>query len=100
MEGVGKDSVPGVLDFKVVDDVFSVPDSDTFTMCHHLARTQGIFAGGSSGLNVFGAVKVGNELASGTVVTVMCDTGIKYLSKVFSPEYLKEQGCPVEGVSN
>jgi len=82
IQGVGKDTVPGVLDFQVVDEMFVVTDTEAFNMCHKLARTQGIFAGGSSGLNVHGAVELGNRLESAaTIVTIMCDTGIKYLSK-------------------
>ena len=97
VEGVGKDSIPGVLDFKVVDQMFEVTDNEAISMCHRLARTQGIFAGGSAGLNVFAAVSVGNKLTSaGTVVTVMPDTGIKYLSKVYNPQYLSENNIALD----
>jgi len=97
VEGVGKDSIPGVLDFKLVDEMFEVNDKEAISMCHRLARTQGIFAGGSAGLNVFAAVKVANSLpGAGTVVTVLCDSGIKYLSKVYNPQYLSDNGIDLD----
>ena len=76
--------MPGVIDFGMIDDVVQVHDSDAFAMCHSLARTEGLMVGGSAGLNVHAAVKVAEDAPEGsTVVTVLCDLGVKYLSTVF-----------------
>merc|ERR1712166_224228 len=89
VEGVGKDSIPGVLDFTVVDEMRVVTDLEAISMCHRLAQQEGLFVGGSSGLNVHAAVTVGNDLSHpATIVTVMPDCGIKYLTKVYNQEYL------------
>lgn len=91
VEGVGKDTIPGALDFKVVDKMMQVTDKQSFDMCHRLAQTEGLFVGGSSGLNVHAAVAVANSVTEpATIVTVLPDTGIKYLSKVYSAEYLEK----------
>lgn len=86
-----------MLDLQVVDEMLEVTDAEAFRMCHRLAQTEGLFVGGSSGLNVHAAVTVGNSLRKpGTVVTVLPDTGIKYLSKVYNAEYLKEHSIDVK----
>jgi len=91
VEGVGKDSIPGTLNFDVVDEMFEVSDQQAFDTCHLLAQTEGLFVGGSSGLNVYAAVKIGNSAPAGaTIVTVMPDIGVKYLSKVYNTDYLTE----------
>jgi hypothetical protein len=64
-----------------------------FDMCHHLARAEGLCVGGSGGLNVTAALQVADKLTSpGVVVTVLPDLGVKYLSKVYSPEWLLANG--------
>lgn len=84
VEGAGKTNMPGVIDFSVIDDVVQVHDSDAFKMCHSLARSEGLMVGGSAGLNVHAAVEVAEGAEEGsTVVTVLCDLGVKYLSTVF-----------------
>ena len=84
VEGAGKLRMPGVIDFKYIDDVVQVGDDEAFSMCHTLARTEGLMVGGSAGLNVHAALKVAEAAPEGsTVVTVLCDLGVKYLSTVF-----------------
>jgi len=84
VEGAGKATIPGVIDFKVIDDVVQVEDDQAFAMCHHLARTEGLMVGGSAGLNVHAAVRVAEAAKDGSVVvTILCDLGVKYLSTVF-----------------
>eukprot|EP00656_Telonema_subtile_P024224 TRINITY_DN261_c0_g1_i7.p2 TRINITY_DN261_c0_g1~~TRINITY_DN261_c0_g1_i7.p2 ORF type:complete len:310 (+),score=78.97 TRINITY_DN261_c0_g1_i7:411-1340(+) len=91
VEGVGKDSIPGALDFKVVDEVMVFSDQDAFGMCHRMATTEGVLAGGSAGLNVCAAVAIANRATEPCViVTILCDSGVKYLSKVYNPEYLEQ----------
>ena len=83
VEGVGKDTVPGALDISLVDQVIQVTDEEAFRMCHRLAQKEGMLVGGSAGMNVHAAVTLANSLdAPATIVTVLCDTGIKYLTKV------------------
>jgi len=114
-EGVGKGNIPGCLNFDVVDKVVEVHDDDAFTMCRTLAQSDGIMAGGSSGMNVYTAVSVAQSIIAQhmqntknvaeastkakrhyTIVTVLCDSGIKYLSKVYNPRWLEENGLSTE----
>ena len=100
VEGVGKGSIPGAIDFRVIDDVLPVTDAETFAMCRRLARSEGILAGGSGGMNVHAALRVAAKLAAdgrpATVVTVMPDCGIKYLSKVYNDDWLAENGLAAD----
>lgn len=91
VEGAGKESLPGVIDFDVIDDVMQVSDMDSFAMCRNLACKEGLLVGGSAGLNVHAAVKLAESLEEPcTIVTILCDMGIKYLSKVYDEEWLTE----------
>lgn len=93
VEGIGNDFLVGCLDFSVIDEMFTVSDRDAFLTARRLAREEGIFCGGSAGLNVFAALKVARELGPGkTVVTVLCDSGQRYISKQFNDEWLKDLG--------
>jgi len=90
VEGVGKESLPGCLDCSVVDEVLPVSDKDAFYMCKQLARQEGIFVGGSAGLNAHAAVQLANQSEEAiTIVTILCDNGIKYLTKVYNDEWLQ-----------
>lgn len=101
VEGVGKDTIPGALDLKVVDEMMQVSDKEAFDMCHRLAQVEGLFVGGSSGLNVHAAVVLANSVeAPATIVTVMPDTGIKYLSKVYNREYLEHNHIQIADPKN
>eukprot|EP00035_Acanthoeca_spectabilis_P009490 m.168140 g.168140 ORF g.168140 m.168140 type:complete len:445 (+) comp14741_c0_seq15:248-1582(+) len=93
VEGVGKENIPGCLNISVVDDVIPVSDEDAFKMCYKLAHSEGVFVGGSAGLNVHAAVEVAKSLKGpATVVTLLCDLGVKYLSKIYSDEWLEKNG--------
>ncbi len=100
VEGVGKGSIPGAMDFALIDDVMPVSDSNAFAMCHYLASQAGILAGGSSGLNALAAICLANKMTEpATIVTIMPDTGLKYLSKIYNPTWLAENGI-VTGIPN
>lgn len=93
VEGVGKENIPGTMDFSQIDDAIRVADKDAFRMCHVMARDEGIMAGGSGGLNVYAAIQVANAVTEpSTVVTVIPDSGIKYLSKIYNEKWLLKQG--------
>lgn len=93
MEGIGEDHMTLAMDFSVVDDVVQFTDKDAFSTARRLAREEGILAGGSSGANVWAALKLAETLTlPATIVTVLPDNGIKYLSKCFNDEWMKTQG--------
>ena len=81
IQGIGASFVPGVLDRAVYNEVMRIEDRDAIAMTRRLAREEGILAGISAGANVFAARKVAEKLGAGkTVVTIICDTGERYLS--------------------
>jgi len=92
VEGIGGDRIPGTLDFHVVDEWMSVSDADAFGTARRLTRTEGIFSGGSSGLNVFCALELARRLddPEAMVVTILCDTGERYLSKLYDDNWMRE----------
>lgn len=92
VEGIGQDKVPGTLDLSLVDEFHTIGDKDSFAMARRLTREEGLFSGGSSGLMAHLALRVARELddPNALVVTLLCDTGERYLSKLYSDEWMRE----------
>lgn len=92
VEGIGGDKVPSTVWWDVIDEFRQVPDRDSMQMARRLAREEGILVGGSTGLNVVLALQVAKQVDNreGCVVTILCDTGERYLSKVFDDDWMQE----------
>ncbi|HKU61498.1 MAG TPA: pyridoxal-phosphate dependent enzyme [Gemmatimonadales bacterium] len=92
VEGIGGDKIPSTLWFDYVDEFRQVPDRTSFSLARRLAREEGILAGGSTGTNLYIALEVAREVddPAALVVTILCDTGERYLSKVFNDEWMQE----------
>jgi cystathionine beta-synthase len=92
VEGIGQDKLPGTLDMGVIDEFQTVGDKDAFAMARRLTREEGLFVGGSSGLIAHVALRVARELndPKAFIVTVLCDTGERYLSKLYNDEWMRE----------
>lgn len=92
VEGIGQDKVPGALDMAVVDEWRSVDDRTSFSMARRLTREEGLFVGGSSGLITHVALTIAREMADpdACVVCILCDTGERYLSKIYNDEWMRE----------
>ena len=92
VEGIGGDKIPSTLWFDYVDEFRQVPDRTSFSVARRLAREEGILAGGSTGTNLYIALEVAREVdnPAALVVTIISDTGERYLSKVFNDEWMQE----------
>eukprot|EP00732_Lithocolla_globosa_P005851 Lithocolla_globosa_v1_NODE_6354_length_1096_cov_251.577181.p4 type:complete len:125 gc:universal NODE_6354_length_1096_cov_251.577181:66-440(+) len=93
VEGVGKDSIPGALNMGIVDNMVRVTDKEAFTMCRYLSSSEAMLVGGSAGLNVAACVKLSEQIQGpATIVTVLPDAGLKYLSKIYSDDWMTAKG--------
>ena len=92
IEGIGQDKIPATLDMSMIDDFQTVGDKEAFAMARRLTREEGLFVGGSSGLIAHVALRVAREVddPNAFVVTVLCDTGERYLSKLYNDEWMRE----------
>ena len=92
VEGIGGDKIPSSLHWDVIDEWLPVSDQDAILIVRRLAREEGLLTGGSTGVNIVSALDVARRAndPSALVVTVLCDTGERYLSKVYNDEWLRE----------
>src|SRR5262252_732987 len=91
VEGIGQDEMPGNVDFSVIDEIHAVSDKNAFLRTRLLARTEGIFAGGSAGAALHIALKTCESLSQNDVVVVIIpDSGTRYLSKIYNDNWMKE----------
>jgi cysteine synthase A len=94
-EGIGQGRVTGNLDGAQIDDAFQIPDSEMLSVLYDLLQEEGLLLGGSSGINVAGAIRLARELGPGkTIVTMLCDSGSRYQSKLFNPDFLRSKDLP------
>nr|WP_319948686.1 cysteine synthase A [uncultured Shimia sp.] len=94
-EGIGQGRITANLEGFTPDMLYQVPDEEALPVVFDLLSEEGLCLGGSSGVNVAGAMKMAREMGPGhTIVTVLCDYGTRYQSKLFNPDFLKEKGLP------
>ena len=97
-EGIGQGRITANLEGLVVDHPFRISDEEMLATVFALAQDEGLVMGGSSGVNIAGAVRLARAMGPGhTIVTILCDYGSRYQSKIFNPAFLKERGLPVPG---
>jgi len=95
MEGIGINRITDNIREAQVDSAFQIQDAEALSYIFDLLRHEGLCLGGSSGINIAGAVKLAEQLGPGhTIVTILCDYGNRYQSKLFNPAFLKNKGLP------
>jgi cysteine synthase A len=95
-EGIGQGRITGNLEGAPVDMAWRIPDEESLAIVFDLAQHEGLVLGGSSGVNVAGAIRMARELGPGhTIVTVLCDYGSRYASKLYNPSFLRSKNLPV-----
>ena len=94
-EGIGQGRITKNVEGTPVDFPFQIPDAEALPIVFDLLKEEGLCLGGSTGINVAGAIRLAKELGPGhTIVTLLCDFGSRYQSKLFNPEFLKSKGLP------
>ncbi len=93
VEGIGEDYLVEAVDFDILDDIVQINDTESFLMARELARQEGIFAGGSSGSAMVGALKIARELSEPkNIVVIFPDSGYRYLSKIYNDAWMQHHG--------
>ncbi|MES2035535.1 MAG: cysteine synthase A [Pseudomonadota bacterium] len=97
-EGIGQGRITANLEGLAVDHAYQIADDEMLRVIFDLVEHEGLCLGGSSGVNIAGAMKLARDLGPGhTIVTILCDYGSRYQSKLFNPAFLAERGLPVPG---
>lgn len=95
-EGIGQSRITANLEGAPIDDAYQVTDLEALPVAFDLLKKEGLCVGSSTGINVAGAIKLAREMGPGhTIVTLLCDSGLRYQSKLFNPEFLKSKDLPV-----
>ena len=95
-EGIGQGRITANLEGFTPDFAYRIPDAEALPIVFDLVREEGLCLGGSSGINIAGAMRLARDLGPGhTIVTILCDYGNRYQSKLFNPDFLREKGLPV-----
>jgi len=96
MEGIGQSRITANLKDAPIDEPFQIPDEEALPIIFDLVLNEGHVLGGSSGINIAGAIRLAEKLGPGhTIVTILCDYGMRYQSKMFNPTFLRAKGLPV-----
>jgi cysteine synthase len=94
-EGIGLGRVTSIIEDLRIEKPYLIPDEEAVPIVFDLLREEGLCVGGSSGINVAGAIRLARELGPGhTIVTILCDYGTRYQSKLFNPEFLRSKALP------
>jgi cysteine synthase A len=94
-EGIGQGRVTKNIEGAPIDDAYRIPDAEALPLLFDLLKHEGLCLGGSTAINVAGAIRLANDLGPGhTVVTILADSGTRYQSKLFNPAFLREKGLP------
>tara|TARA_Y100001934_G_C12180217_1_gene691128 strand:- start:355 stop:1050 length:696 start_codon:yes stop_codon:yes gene_type:complete len=94
-EGIGQARITANLEDAPIDEAFQIDDKEALPIIFDLALEEGLVLGGSSGINIAGAMRLAKQLGPGhTIVTILCDYGTRYQSKLFNPNFLKERELP------
>ncbi len=97
-EGIGQGRITANLEEAPIEGAYQVGDEEALPIVFDLAEHEGLLLGGSSGINVAGAMRLARDLGPGhTIVTILCDSGTRYQSKLFNPAFLRAKGLPVPG---
>jgi cysteine synthase len=95
-EGIGQGRITKNIEGAAVDHAYLIPDEESVPICFQLLEEEGLCMGGSTGVNVAGAIRLAKELGPGhTIVTLLCDYGTRYQSKLFDPAFLKSKNLPL-----
>ena len=95
-EGIGQGRITANLEGAPVDFAYQIPDEEALPIVFDLVVQEGLLLGGSSGINIAGAIHLAHELGPGhTIVTLLCDSGVRYASKLFNPDFLRSKHLPV-----
>ncbi len=94
-EGIGQGRITANLEGLIVDHPYRIDDTEMMRVIFQLAQEEGLVMGGSTGINVAGAIRMARDLGPGhTIVTILCDQGSRYQSKLYNPDFLKARGLP------
>ncbi|MBX3505304.1 MAG: cysteine synthase A [Parvibaculum sp.] len=94
-EGIGQGRITANLEGAPIDQAYQIPDEEALPIVFDLLKHEGLCLGGSSGINIAGAIRLAKEMGPGhTIVTVLCDYGTRYQSKMFNPAFLREKNLP------
>ncbi len=97
-EGIGQGRITRNIEGAPIDVAFQIPDEEAIPLCFQLLEEEGLCLGGSSGINVAGAIRLAKDMGPGhTIVTILCDYGTRYQSKLFNPDFLRSKNLPVPG---
>ncbi|HXG79608.1 MAG TPA: pyridoxal-phosphate dependent enzyme, partial [Methyloceanibacter sp.] len=95
-EGIGQGRITANLEGAKIDEAYQIPDAEALPIIFGLLSEEGLCLGGSSGINVAGAIRLARDMGPGhIIVTVLADYGTRYQSRLFNPKFLREKGLPV-----